>query len=406
MSDRYCLVHYHELGLKGRNRFRFERRLRDNLDAALVSCEVGPVERIAGRLLVPVTSDSLIVQRAVAERVALVPGVARVSLVRRTDRVLENIFAAVDSVVGESDTFATFGVKARRSSTDFPLGSMELARQVGTHVGARHPHARVDLSDPDLAIHVEVVQASTYVYAWSVSGVGGLPVGTDGVVVSLLSSGIDSPVATWRMMRRGAVVVGVHFSGAPFTSGTSEEIVDATVRRLEGTAGIGRVYYIGFGEVQREVSLAVPPSLRVIVYRRLMVAVAERIAVIERGKALVTGESLGQVASQTLDNIRAVDDVATYPVLRPLIGSDKNEIISEAERLGTMEFSMMDSDDCCTLFMPRNPETHARLEVVRSVWESIDHAGLVDKALANVRIVDYVCPAYVAPEHRRKSRRT
>ncbi len=185
-------------------------------------------------------------------------------------------------------------------------------------------------------------------------GVGGLPVGSSGKVVCLLSSGIDSPVATWKLARRGAVCIGVHFSGRPQTSDASEYLVDDIARVLERTGCIARVYTVPFGDYQREIALTVPPELRVIMYRRLMFKVAEALAARERAGALVTGESLGQVASQTLDNIRATDDAVDLPVFRPLIGTDKLEIIREAERLGSYEISSQDAPDCCTLFMPRS----------------------------------------------------
>ena len=214
-----------------------------------------------------------------------------------------------------------------------------------------------------MTVRVEVARASLRLVA-ARGGVGGLPVGTAGKVVSLLSAGIDSPVATWRMMRRGAVVVGVHFSGRPQTNDRSERLVAEIGAALERSGGLGRIYVVPFGDLQKEIALAVPPDLRVLLYRRLMIRVAEAIARVERAKALVTGESLGQVASQTLDNIAAVDEAATLPVLRPLIGSDKLEIIAEARTLGTYELSTQEHADCCTLFMPRNPETHAKLPAV------------------------------------------
>ena len=199
-------------------------------------------------------------------------------------------------------------------------------------------------------------------YARSERGVGGLPVGSAGKVVTLLSSGIDSPVATWLIARRGAVCVPVHFSGRPQTADTSEYLCQDIIRAFAPAIQIGRMYVVPFGEAQRQIALACPTSLRVIMYRRVMYAVAERIARLEGAKAIVTGESLGQVASQTLENIAAVNEMVTLPVLRPLIGSDKQEIIERAHEIGTYDISCETAPDCCTLFMPRAPETHARLD--------------------------------------------
>ena len=226
------------------------------------------------------------------------------------------------------------------------------------------------------------------------------PVGSSGTVVSLLSSGIDSPVALWRMARRGAVCVGVHFSGRPQTSDASEFLVDDIARVLERTGCIGRVYVVPFGDYQREISVSAPPALRVILYRRLMFKVAEEIARRERAGALVTGESLGQVASQTLDNIRATDASVAMPVLRPLIGSDKLEIIDQAQALGTFEISSMDAPDCCTLFMPRNPETHAKLEDVEAAEAAFPLEAWVTELADAAEPRDYRCPAYRPPKKR------
>ena len=248
---------------------------------------------------------------------------------------------------------------------------------------------------------VHVVQGSTYVYAASAPGVGGLPVGTAGKVVTLLSSGFDSPVATWMVGRRGAICVPVHFSGRPQTSDTSEWLCDDIVEALAPSGAVGRLYVCPFGDKQREISLAVPQSLRIIMYRRLMFQVAERVAALEGAKALVTGESLGQVASQTLENIWAVDECVQIPVLRPLIGSDKQEIIHRAEQIGTYDISCQTAPDCCTLFMPRRPETHARLDQVHEAWESFDHEAMLEDLIANIEYKDYSqCPSYHAPRGR------
>jgi thiamine biosynthesis protein ThiI len=200
------------------------------------------------------------------------------------------------------------------------------------------------------------------------------------------------------MMRRGAVLIGVHFSGRPQTNDASERLVVQIGDVLERTGGLGRIYLVPFGDLQREISLLVPPDLRVLLYRRLMIRVAEQIAATENAKALVTGESLGQVASQTLDNIRAVDEAATLPVLRPLVGSDKIEIIADARRIGTYELSTQEHVDCCTLFMPRTPETHARLRPVLDAEANLDTERMVADALASMTWQDYRSPSYRPPK--------
>lgn len=395
MFERVCLASSHEIGLKGRNRSMFERRLQDNLDAALDGFPTGRVQRLSSRLVVRVFEPEQ--SSAIAERMSRVPGVNAVAAGLRVPADIGQIEQAALAVLLESGPFDTFAVESHRSNTDFATRSQELNRIVGAHLQER-TGAAVDLTNPDTKVGITVAHGDAYVFSTRLTGVGGLPVGTAGKVVSLLSSGIDSPVATWRMMRRGAVVTAVHFSGRPHVAPESEVLVKRIGRVLEQAGGLGRIYIVPFGDLQKEISLAVPPDLRVIVYRRLMMAIAERIACIEKARALVTGESLGQVASQTLGNIAATDDIATIPVFRPLIGSDKLEIMRDARALGTYDISIQDAADCCTLFMPRNPETHARMPVIRGVWEVLPHARMVGDALGLIEWVDFKCPAYRPPK--------
>ncbi len=398
MDRLVCLVHYHEIGLKGNNRSTFERRLLDNLRAALRGLPVSSVERISGHLLVRLDAGAA---RADAEeafrRVRLVPGVARASLAQCCDLDPARYCAAACEELAASGDFATFKVRARRSNTTYPLTSLQLNEEVGSYLCDRFPDKGVRMKDPDRTVNVYVIQGSAYVYVRTSEGVGGLPVGSAGKVVSLLSSGIDSPVASWRMLRRGAVVLGLHFSGRPQTADTSEWLVQDIIERLSPAAGVGRLYVVPFGDVQRRIAKAVPDDLRIIMYRRMMFAFACRLAEVEHAKALVTGESLGQVASQTLENIMAVDEMSTLPVFRPLIGSDKREIMADAERLGTLEISNEKAPDCCTLFMPRSPETHVSLARAREVWDLFDHDAMLDEMMASLEYRSFDCPAYVPP---------
>lgn len=397
MSVRLCLVHYHEIGLKGKNRSRFENQLVTNLHRALKGFDVTDISRISGYIVVGTAGGSADEELAAAIR--QVPGVARVSLAYRCGLDEDEYCAAAVRALGEAGDFSSFKVHARRSSTTYERHTLEMNRLVGSVLCEAFPDKKVDVHHPDVTVVVHVVQGHTYVYAASAPGVGGLPVGTAGKVVTLLSSGFDSPVATWMVGRRGAICVPVHFSGRPMTSDASEWLCQDIVDALAPSGVVGRLYVVPFGERQREISLAVPQQLRILMYRRVMLQVAERIARIEGAKALVTGESLGQVASQTLENIAAVNDAVTMPVLRPLIGSDKQEIIARAHQIGTYDISCQTAPDCCTLFMPRRPETHARLEAVREAWESFDHEGMVEGLVASAEWRDFTqCPSYHAPK--------
>lgn len=397
MFESVCLVHYHEIGLKGKNRSTFENQLVTNLKRALRAFPVAGVSRISGYIVVETGDHRATKELQVA--ISQVPGVARVSRAYRCGLDQEEFFSAAVRALEEVASFTTFKVHARRSATNFPIHSIELNRMVGSVLCEHFPDKKVAMHAPDATVVVHVIQGSTYVYADSIVGVGGLPVGTAGKVVSLLSSGIDSPVATWMVGRRGATVIPVHFSGRPMTADTSEYLCQDIISALEGAGIIGRLYVVPFGERQREISLTVPQSLRIIMYRRVMYQVSERIAQIEGASALVTGESLGQVASQTLDNIAAVNESVTIPILRPLIGSDKQEIIARAQAIGTFDISAQAADDCCTLFMPRRPETHARMREVLSAWNSFDHKAMVDDLVAQVEYRDFnQCPSYRPPK--------
>ena len=400
MTQRVCLVPYHEIGLKGKNRSTFENQLVKNLSRALKGEDVDAIKRVSGHILVSFVSKQATERQA--DLIAQVPGVARVSLAYLCGLDERQYCDAAVRALGEAGEFETFKVHARRSATTYELHTLDIHQLVGGVLCDAFPSKKVKMHDPDVTVFVLVVQGSVYVYASSRVGVGGLPVGTAGKVVTLLSSGFDSPVATWMVGRRGAICVPVHFSGRPMTSDTSEWLCRDIVEALKPAGLIGRLYVVPFGERQREISLAVPQSLRIITYRRVMLSVAERIAEIEGAKALVTGESLGQVASQTLENITAVNEVVSMPVLRPLIGSDKMEIMRRAEQIGTHDISAQSAEDCCTLFMPRRPETHARMDAVHEAWDSFDHDAMIAELVDTVEYVDFDhCPSYRPPKSMR-----
>jgi thiamine biosynthesis protein ThiI len=392
--QRICLVHYHEIGLKGRNRASFEMRLLRNIAALLKGFPLVDIRRISGRLLIFIKEGvDYATACRIEEAVTGIPGVARVSCGYICERDMDAMNRAAGASLEEAGPFDTFKVSARRNHTDFPIDSMELNRRVGSYLCERFPDKVVRMKQPDATVHVEVIEGSSYVYARSLRGIGGLPVGCSGRVVALLSSGIDSPVSVWKMARRGAVCIAVHFSGRPQTSANSEYLVDDIAHVLERTGCIARLYVVPFGDYQRKIALQAPPELRVIMYRRLMFKVAERIARREKAKALVTGESLGQVASQTLDNIYTTDAAVGMPVFRPLIGTDKLEIIGEAQRLGTYGISSQDAPDCCTLFMPRNPETHSHLGKVEEAEKGFPLDAWLDEIMDALEVHEYFCPA-------------
>ena len=396
---RVCLVHYHEIGLKGHNRSFFEKRLVSNLKALLNDCPIQSITRISGRLCVLVNEDASYEQACqIQDRIAGVPGVARISCGYKCSQDLEEMYEVAIKALDDALPFETFKVSARRNHTDFPINSMELNQLVGAALCRSHPDKKVKMKEPDVEVRVEVIQGHTYIYARSLVGVGGLPVGSAGKVMCLMSSGIDSPVATWRLARRGAVCVGIHFSGRPETVDTSEYLCDDIAHVLEKTGCFAKLYVAPIGTYQRELAGLVPPSLRIIFYRRFMYKIADRVAHLEGAKALVTGESLGQVASQTLENLQVTNDAVTLPVFRPLIGSDKLEIITDAQKLGTFDISSQDAPDCCTLFMPRSPETHANLKEVLEIESTLPIEEWIEEVISNLEVTLYECPSYKPPK--------
>ena len=377
MKPDLLLVHYHEIGLKGRNRPVFERALKANLKRAL-GPSASSVRLLPGRVEVrdPAADATDLVRR--------VFGVANVSPVVVAPAEMDAVVRRGVEVAAAADaesTFATFAVRARRARTGFAETSQRVNEVLGDAIRTELGKT-VDLSAPDVTVRVEIVENRAYVSALKLPGPGGLPMGTAGSVVSLLSGGIDSPVATWHLMKRGADPVAVHFHAQPFTDRSSEQKAGRLVGAL-ARWGYRRTWWsVPMGDAQREVSLAAESSLRVLLYRRLMMRIAERVAAKVGALALVTGESLGQVASQTLENIGAVGAVATLPVLRPLVGMDKVEIIERAQAIGTYDISALEHQDCCTLFEPRHPATRATAEQLDDNESRYDVEALVEGCLA------------------------
>jgi thiamine biosynthesis protein ThiI len=367
------LVHYGEISLKGGNRPLFLRQLARNIERAVADTGPARLRQLSGRMLLEL--DHHEAPRTARDRVARVCGVASASLALRVPSTMEAMKAAVRQVI-EGREFPSFRITARRAFKTYPLSSVDMNRELGAFVMARGG-TRVDLREPALTIHVEVLPGEAFVYADRVEGPGGLPVGVSGTVAALLSGGIDSPVAAWRMMKRGCRVVFVHFHSVPYLPATSQAKARALVERLTEWQYDSRLYLVPFGEIQREIVLSVPPPLRVVVYRRMMVRIAEALGRRHGALALATGESLGQVASQTLSNIARIDAAATLPILRPLIGMDKLEITAEARRLQTFEISIEPDADCCTLFVPRHPATRTFEDEIDAAESRLPIAALV-----------------------------
>lgn len=375
--ERVVLIHYHEIGLKGRNRGRFERQLCTNITRALKGLPRGAVRRLSGRIILELPADAGI--GAIRERLVDVFGIANFSEAIRVPNAIEDLRAGAWDAVRQGD-FRSFKIAARRGDRTFPLTSEEINRDVGAHVQTLS-RARVKLDDPDLTCFIEVAYQGAFIYTGKIPGPGGLPVGANERAVSLLSSGIDSPVASYKTMKRGVRLSFVHFHSQPYTNRSSQRNTEELVRVLTRYQYRSTLYLVPFVEIQRRVMTHAPPGYRVVLYRRAMLRIAEAIAEREGAQALVTGESVGQVASQTLSNLRAIEEATPLPLLRPLSGDNKEEIIDLARRIGTYDISIEPYEDCCTVFVPKHPETRANLKTVHEIEPGLDLPPLIEQAL-------------------------
>jgi tRNA uracil 4-sulfurtransferase len=371
-----------EIVLKGNNRQHFERLLQDNIRRA--ARDLGIPIRIWQR-------DGVIVLRP-AEGVAAGPAEAAADLlaarmrdvmglsrVCRAVRVAKDpeavVAAALELTAGAQGSFA---VRARRRDKRFPVTSAQLAILIGARIQQEYGYP-VNLRRPDTTVFVEVDQSEVFVFTEGMAGQGGLPVSMSGRALVLMSGGIDSPVAAYRMMRRGLRCSYLHFSGMPFTGPESVYKAYGLVRELDRFQGGSRLFVVAFGKAQQRLASSGAGRLQIMAQRRLMLKTGEAMARRLRAGALVTGDSLGQVSSQTLTNITALDDAVTLPVLRPLIGLDKNEIIAEARRISTLAISELPDQDCCSLLTPRQVETRARIEDLRRIEARLDADDLAEE---------------------------
>jgi thiamine biosynthesis protein ThiI len=383
------VVHYQEIALKGKNRPWFIARLARNLRTALSDLGVREVRVLMGRIEIVLGPAAQWPE--IRDRLKTVFGVANFARAGRVPLDVDTIANAILADLGDIDT-PTFRVSARRADKRFPLTSPQIEREVGGRIKEARGCTE-NLDEPALPIHVEPMTHQAFYYVGKERGAGGLPAGSSGRVACLLSGGIDSPVAAWRMMRRGCRALFVHFHSYPILSRASQEKARELAALLTRYQYDSRLFLVPFGQIQQRVVLAVPPPLRVVLYRRLMMRIAERLARQHRATALVTGEVVGQVASQTLENLSNIDEVVSMPVLRPLIGMDKDEIVLEAQRLGTFPVSIIPDQDCCTLFTPRHPATKARRADVEAAEQALPIEEIVQQAAADAVLETFRFPA-------------
>ena len=388
MSNPVIVVHYHEAWLKGRNRRFFLRKLSTALRQSLQGISIDRIEQPGDRFVVSL-GDGVSQQDAIA-RVERVLGIAFYALARTVERSMEEICQAAWEEV-EPLQFANFAVRAKRSDKSFPHTSLEVEAEVGRHLleklRAQGRNVSVRLNHPELTCYVEITSGPALVYARKIPGAGGLPANTAGRMMCLLSGGYDSAVAAYHMMKRGAHMSFAHFYGSGAMPGESSlHVSSGLARQLVPYQFHAKLYRIPFEPIQREIVRYAPENYRVLLYRRMMLRIAEVLAKRDRALALVTGDSLGQVASQTLRNLVAVDAASRMVVFRPLIGTDKMDIMATARKIGTYDISSEPFHDCCPVFMPRTPALYASPRDLDAAEAHLDLKALVSQGLAGTTV--------------------
>ena len=377
-----------EIVLKGLNRKNFEDRLIKSIRHRLYKAGAFKVSASQSIIEVSPLSEDADMDEA-AERISKIFGIAAFSRACACEKDIEVIKQSAAEYLAEHfSRISSFKVEAKRSDKQFPFTSPQIAREVGGFLADSFPEVEVDVHEPDAVVTVEIRDRAAYIHSESIRGAGGIPVGTGGKAAILISGGIDSPVAAYMMAKRGIELTAVHFASPPYTSERAEEKVVELLRRVSAYSGRMTMYTVPFTKLQEEIRDKCHEEYFTIIMRRLMMEIAQRLAEKNDCKALITGESLGQVASQTIGAIACTDAVCTMPVFRPLIGMDKEEIISISRKIDTFEVSIQPYEDCCTVFTPRHPRTRPVLRTVEAEQNKIDYMPLVMEAVDNVRITE------------------
>jgi thiamine biosynthesis protein ThiI len=374
-----------EVVLKGLNRHSFEETLINNIRRRLSGLgEFDVRERQSTIYVTPRNENADLF--AAQEKMAKVFGIASLTRACEVEKEMDAILsAAAEYLRGPLSGVRTFKVESKRSDKKFPLNSPQICNEAGGFLLSKFPNLKVDVNHPDYTVRIEIRDTAAYVHGNAERGAGGIPVGTGGKAAILISGGIDSPVAAWMMARRGVELTAVHFASPPYTSERAEQKVKDLLAKVGAWAGRINMFTVPFAKVQEQIMANCPEELFTILMRRLMMRCAERIAESEGCGALITGESLGQVASQTLEAIVCTDAAAGMPVFRPLIGMDKREIVEIANRIDTYELSILPYEDCCTVFTPKHPRTKPVLKFVEKAEAALDCGALVEECVENAR---------------------
>lgn len=377
------LVKNGELALKGLNRSTFEDILVKNIRRRLHDLGKFSYQKSQSTIMIEPLDDNIDLEEA-AERLSKVFGIAGFSRAAVAEKNMDEILKIAGEYLEEQLLdINTFKVEAKRSDKHFPLKSPEICREVGGYLLEKFPHLTVDVHNPEIVVNVEVRDKFVYIRGNQIKGAGGMPVGTGGKVALLVSGGIDSPVAGWMMAKRGLELIGIHFAAPPYTSQRAEEKVKMLVKKVSNYSGRVKLFVVPFTKFQEQIKDNCPEELFTLIMRRAMMRIAEKIALNEDCPALVTGESVGQVASQTLYALGCTDNAVNIPVFRPCIGMDKDEIITIARKIDTFETSILPYEDCCTVFTPRHPRTRPQLKYIELAEKELDYENLINEAVEN-----------------------
>ncbi len=383
MNDMF-LLKLGEIVLKGANKRSFEQRLVSNIKRRVQRCGEFNVYLMQSTIYVEPKNDGCDMDGAF-EVLKKVFGVVALSRAAACEKNIEAIVEKAKDYLGaEISAAGSFKVESKRSDKSFPMTSIQISQQVGGELADAFPETPVDVHKPGITVHVEIRDTAAYVHANPVPGAGGMPVGSNGTAVTLLSGGIDSPVSTYMIAKRGVHMIPVHFFSFPYTSEQAKEKVIELAQILTGWCGRMTLEVVPFTHIQEEIRKKCPEEFFTLIMRRFMMRIAEKIARYNDAKALVTGENLGQVASQTMEAMAVTESCVTLPVLRPLVGFDKTDIVSYARKIGTFDTSILPYEDCCTVFTPRHPKTRPHLDEVERAESVLDVEALVQEAFDGI----------------------
>lgn len=386
MNYDVILIRYGELALKGKNRDQFEETLLRNVRNSLEDHKQVDIYRRYGRMYVQLNGENAEEVMTKLQRVFGIISLSPTIEVEQTEEAIkEGALRLFQSLEPQPRTFR---VDTRRADKRFPKSSMDVSRMVGTFLLRSVEGVKVDLHQPDVNVHVEIRTEGTFISCQTLPGAGGLPVGASGKVLLLLSGGIDSPVAGWMTMKRGVKLEAIHYHSYPYTSERALQKVKDLAEQLTKWGGTVRLHVVPFTEVQTAIREHCPEEYNITIMRRFMMRIAEKVAQKRKALALATGESLGQVASQTLESMYTIENVVKIPILRPLVGMDKSEITVISRKIDTFELSILPYEDCCTIFTPKNPATRPRVELAERYEEKLDVDALVMDAVLRTEIVE------------------